>query len=151
MFKKSLPCDKPAESKPSMQGPHAPLLCAGCRLDRLQYLTSTLRDGGIKWHVALTMPEADWLDMYSGYKKWWAARARCTASGGASPNLPVHCTGLVTTVNWLAAAPLVFVISSGWKLVGTPLLLLLLKRHVSQSRANPQTLVERKGKNNKFH
>jgi len=46
------------------------------RLDRLQYLTSTLRDGGIKWHVALTMPEADWLDMYSGYKKWWAARAR---------------------------------------------------------------------------
>jgi len=42
------------------------------RLDRLQYLVSTLRDGGIKWHTALTMPEADWLDMYSGYKRWWA-------------------------------------------------------------------------------
>jgi len=46
------------------------------RFDRLQYLTSTLRDGSIKWHAALTMPEADWLDMYSGYKGWWAKRAR---------------------------------------------------------------------------
>lgn len=47
-----------------------------CRLDRLQYLTATLRDGGIKWHVALTMPEAEWLDMYAGYKAWWAKAGR---------------------------------------------------------------------------
>jgi hypothetical protein len=46
------------------------------RFDRLQYLISTLRDGGIKWHVALTMPEVDWQDMYSGYKAWWAKRGR---------------------------------------------------------------------------
>lgn len=47
-----------------------------CRLDRLQYLVSTLRDGGIKWHMALTMPEMDWLDMYSGYKAWRTKQGR---------------------------------------------------------------------------
>ncbi len=52
------------------------LRCCACRLDRLDYLVSTLRDGGMHWKAALTMPEADWHEMYPAYRDWWAKRGR---------------------------------------------------------------------------
>ncbi len=47
-----------------------------CRLDRLQYLVDTRRDGGIDWRDALTMSDTDWHEMYTEYKEWWARRGR---------------------------------------------------------------------------
>lgn len=51
--------------------PHTP-----CRYDRLHYLVTTRRDHGISFKSALSMPQAEFEEMYPGYRKWWAAKGR---------------------------------------------------------------------------